>query len=291
MTARRKGNPWVKWYFADWASDPRLRLCSLAARGLWMEMLAVMDEARPRGHLIIEGHVPTDAQLAILAAAPAEQIPELIAELETWKAFSRTAKGVIYSRRMVRDEKMTKTARDNGKRGGNPTLSKTKEKSSADNPPDKPPDKGQLKPQKPEARSQIKKDADDTRASPGDLKAGLIVQAKAVHERCLEVLGVDGAWPGMLLHDQELRWLEAGCDPDLDVLPTVEAVWHRRKQDKTDPPHSMKYFTKAVIEARDERLAFNQAHTAERKDGEQDTKAESDEDEEAIQRVADRFRA
>ena len=43
--------PWMKFYPADWRADPALRMCSLAARGLWMEMLSIMHEADPRGSL------------------------------------------------------------------------------------------------------------------------------------------------------------------------------------------------------------------------------------------------
>lgn len=97
--------PWTKWYWADWRSDPRLRMCGLAARGLWAEMLALMHEAEPYGHLLISGRPPTDTQLAILAGAPESHIPALLVELGSAGVFSKTRSGVIYSRRMTRDEK------------------------------------------------------------------------------------------------------------------------------------------------------------------------------------------
>jgi len=115
-------SPWVKWYWADWRSDPRLRMCSLAARGLWAEMLALMHEASPHGHLLIAGRAPTDAQLAVLAGAPSDQIPDLLGELEAAGVFSRTREGVAYSRRMVRDAKKFAMERKHGAKGGNPKL-------------------------------------------------------------------------------------------------------------------------------------------------------------------------
>ncbi len=143
--------PWMKFYPSDWRADPRLRMCSLAARGLWMEMLALMHEAAPYGHLLISGISPTDAQLAVLAGAPSDQIPELLGELEAAGVFSRTRSGAIYSRRMTRDDKKSAQARKNGKNGGNPILC-----NSRDNPPPvNPQDNGGDKTQKPEARSQI----------------------------------------------------------------------------------------------------------------------------------------
>jgi len=143
--------PWMKFYPSDWRSDPALRICSLAARGLWIEMLGLMHEADPRGHLLIKSMAPTDAQLAVLVGTTPDQIPDLIGELESAAVFSRTQKGVIYSRRMTKDEKKSRTARKNGKNGGNPTLRNKTTNSVLDNQQDK----GQDKTQRPEARGHI----------------------------------------------------------------------------------------------------------------------------------------
>jgi len=147
--------PWMKFYPSDWRSDPRLRMCGLAARGLWMEMIALMHEATPYGHLLVSGKPPTDIQLAMLAGTSPDQIPALLGELEAAGVFSRTGKGVIYSRRMTRDDKRTRAARANGKLGGNPSLCKTNENPEPDKLRDIPPDK----PQSPEARSQTESNA------------------------------------------------------------------------------------------------------------------------------------
>ena len=42
--------PWLKFYPRDWRGDQALRLVSLHARGLWIELLCVMHEATPYGH-------------------------------------------------------------------------------------------------------------------------------------------------------------------------------------------------------------------------------------------------
>jgi len=47
--------PWLKFFPSDWRADPALRMCSLAARGLWIEMLCLMHEARPHGSLLVNG--------------------------------------------------------------------------------------------------------------------------------------------------------------------------------------------------------------------------------------------
>ena len=103
--------PWLKFYPSDWRSDPKLRMCGLAARGLWIEIIGLMHEAQPYGHLVVAGERPSDTQLAVLVGTAADQIPDLIGELESADVFSRNQEGVIYSRRLTRDEKRAKEGR------------------------------------------------------------------------------------------------------------------------------------------------------------------------------------
>ncbi|ANB33251.1 hypothetical protein M2324_003640 [Rhodovulum sulfidophilum] len=44
-------DPWLKFYTSDWRSDPGLRMCGLAARGLWVEMICLMHEATLEGDI------------------------------------------------------------------------------------------------------------------------------------------------------------------------------------------------------------------------------------------------
>lgn len=97
--------PSFQFYPADWRKDPALRACSLAARGLWVEMLALMHECEPYGHLRIGGSPVTDTtQVARLVGESPDVVATLLAELEQFAVFSRLDDGTIYSRRMVRDE-------------------------------------------------------------------------------------------------------------------------------------------------------------------------------------------
>lgn len=104
--------PWMKFYPADWQADELLGMCTLAARGLWIEMIGIMHKADPYGHLVVNGRPPTDTQLAALARCPPDQIPSLLDELENAGVFSRTRTRVIYSRRMTRDERRSKDGRN-----------------------------------------------------------------------------------------------------------------------------------------------------------------------------------
>ena len=109
-------------YPADWRKDPELRVCSIAARGLWIDMIALMHEGDPYGHLVVNGVAVSAVQLARLVGEPVAVVRRLLAELESHNVFSRNEIGVAFSRRMVADEHIRNVRAEAGKLGGNPTL-------------------------------------------------------------------------------------------------------------------------------------------------------------------------
>lgn len=146
--------PFLKFYTTDWRSDPRLRMCSASARGVWIEMICLMHEAKPYGHLLVSGQPPNEAQLASLTGIPSSELSDGIAELENMGVFSRTKEGVIYSRKLTTMKAKSAKARINGKKGGSPRLCKQTKKEGSLNLEDK----GQDKPQRLEARDQKEKE-------------------------------------------------------------------------------------------------------------------------------------
>ena len=94
---------WMKFWPQDWQSDPGLRSCSMAARGLWIECIAIMHRAEPYGHLSVNGVAPSAKRLAGMVGATEREVDRLLAELRDAGVFSTTPEGIIYSRRMVRD--------------------------------------------------------------------------------------------------------------------------------------------------------------------------------------------
>ena len=136
--------PWMKFYPSDWRSDPALRMCSIAARGLWAEMICIMHEANPYGHLVVNGVEVTVKQLASLSGCTLRECVNALAELESCGVFRRTETGLIFSLRMKRDKEKAEKDKQNGANGGNPALRGVN-----------PPVKGEDKAQKPEAIYQI----------------------------------------------------------------------------------------------------------------------------------------
>jgi hypothetical protein len=115
--------PWVKWHFDKWMSDPGLRTCCLAARGLWMELLCIMHNATPYGHLAVKMKPLSERDvMQFVGSSSVKEIKKLMRELEDAGVFSRTSEGVIYCRRMVRDNDNREKSRVNGRKGGNPVL-------------------------------------------------------------------------------------------------------------------------------------------------------------------------
>ncbi len=123
--------PAFQWYPGDWRRDTALESCSIEARGLWIEMLNLMHDGEPYGYLTAAG-VPIDARaLGNLTGVPPSKLSKILRELEQRKIFSRSDTGVIYSRRMVRDEGLRNRRAAGGKLGGNPALVAAKDNTEA----------------------------------------------------------------------------------------------------------------------------------------------------------------
>lgn len=140
--AREKRIPYIRFYTTDWRGDVPLRMCSFAARGLWIDLLTLMHESDRPGLLLIAGQAPSARQLAALLGGGEKEISKLLSELELSGIFSRDAEtGAILSRRMVRDREKAEADRENGRNGGNPNLKPT------DKPRGAGPDNGGVNPQ------------------------------------------------------------------------------------------------------------------------------------------------
>ena len=101
-----------------------------------MDFLALMHGATPYGHLAVDNL----AKLARQVGGTEDEVRRALAELIANGVCSVRPDGVIFSRRMVRDEERRLRNSTNGATGGNPALKR------AAKPPDKPSDKGEDNP-------------------------------------------------------------------------------------------------------------------------------------------------
>lgn len=109
MTAAHR---FMKFWPQDWQRDPALRMCSLEARALWLEMLCMAHDAEPYGHVAVSSRAATIAEMGVVAGCNPRRLPRLLAELEQNKVFDRTPEGIIFSRRMVRDFEVSQAGRE-----------------------------------------------------------------------------------------------------------------------------------------------------------------------------------
>ncbi|RIJ15977.1 hypothetical protein D1227_06300 [Henriciella mobilis] len=232
----------MKFYPSDWRSDPKLRLVSMAARGLWMEMICLMHEAEPYGELRVAGVPLKPAQLARQVGEPVEMVTAWLQELLEADVYSVRKNGVIFSRRMEKDENRRRKLRENGKKGGNPALRKQTENPPLDNQADKT--------QKPEARDQSKSSVESAREA---------VPADAIRDACLKAAGLTEAdlGPGTISPISIRNLVNAPENPadlDLDVIPAIQqcaATLAKRGQKITN----WSYCHDAIIRNRDARLS------------------------------------
>ena len=100
----KRSLPWLQFFPADWESDS-IAGCSLAAQGLWLRMLCVMHTSRSYGCLEIDrSPIPDELMFRRCGCVSVEEYRGLLTELFTAGVPSRRTDGVVYSRRMVRDQ-------------------------------------------------------------------------------------------------------------------------------------------------------------------------------------------
>lgn len=110
--------PAFQFYPADWRKDLELQSCRIGARGLWWELSCLMHEAEPYGHLTLNGVAMPDDKAARAVRVELREYKRLLAEIEDAGVSSRTAEGgILFSRRMVRDEHIRNERAAGGKDG------------------------------------------------------------------------------------------------------------------------------------------------------------------------------
>lgn len=268
--AREKRIPYIRFYTTDWRGDVPLRMCSFAARGLWIDLLTLMHESDRPGFLLIAGQAPSARQLAALLGGGEKEIGKLLSELERAGIFSVDAEtGAILSRRMVRDREKSEIDRENGRNGGNPSL-KAKDKP---NTPD--PDNGGVNPQakahgfttsslrkKFSTSSSVLNSATPEKSATGDDDAVAIIGQ--FDESRSAAFGADQArqWPNQTDHLTAKRLAEAGANPAFcrPVFDAVNAKLKAKGHKPRDRLSAMEGDVVSALEARAKPAAAPNGH-------------------------------
>lgn len=115
---REDDRPADLWFWSDWLSSIDVRSCSLAAQGLWANMLAIMSRSDRKGFLSINGKPMNSKELAKFVGDFTDKVEELLRELEYYSVYSRDEAGTIYNRRMARDAELSRKRAAAGRLGG-----------------------------------------------------------------------------------------------------------------------------------------------------------------------------
>jgi hypothetical protein len=145
-------NPWSKFFWNDWENDPALRLCSFAAQGFWMRLLCIAAKSNPTGFVAVAGRPCSSTDIARLSGASEQEVESLLGELSRNGVFSRDAKGRIYSRRMVRDNRQRQKLAQIGAKGGQASFLNNKGIFARAEQDAEQPSEQAAEPQKPESR-------------------------------------------------------------------------------------------------------------------------------------------
>lgn len=125
-------NPSTTFYFNDWEDDKKLKLCSLAAQGLWMRLLCIAARSPERGVVQIEGlnsGLPEGlAHIALAVGRPPEEIAPLIDELISSGTADRDRKRRLVNRRMIAAAALSGKRAEVGRLGADVTNGKRERK-------------------------------------------------------------------------------------------------------------------------------------------------------------------
>lgn len=117
--AERRKRPASQFYWGDWLRSTDVRSLSIGARGLWIDLMCLMHEGEPYGHLAVAGKPLACEKAARMTGVSLGQFKKLLAEIEEAGVSSRTPPGFLYSRRMVKDEAIRNARAEGGKASAN----------------------------------------------------------------------------------------------------------------------------------------------------------------------------
>jgi hypothetical protein len=118
--------PSFQFYPNDWICHLELQSCSLAAQGLWINLMCRMHKSSVYGKLLLEqngNQIPITAEkLAGLVGKTWEEIQPLVNELVSLKVMKvESGTGIFFCSRMVKDEDLRNKRAAAGKLGGETT--------------------------------------------------------------------------------------------------------------------------------------------------------------------------
>lgn len=116
--------PAIQFYPGDWKRDIGVQSLSLHDRMVWFELLMLMHDSEKRGYLLLNGKPMSSASIARNIGISVEDFDVSMRNIVEAGVSSIDDNGVLFSRRIVRDEHIRQVRREAGKKGGNPALTR-----------------------------------------------------------------------------------------------------------------------------------------------------------------------
>jgi hypothetical protein len=114
--------PAFQFYPQDWRKDIGVQSLSFHDRGIWFELLCIMHESEVRGMLVHNGRAMGEETLSRLIGTDLKTLRKTLKTLLEIGVASKDENGVIFNRRMIRDDAIIQKRRASGRLGGNPNL-------------------------------------------------------------------------------------------------------------------------------------------------------------------------
>jgi hypothetical protein len=183
-----------------------------------------MHEARPYGHLVLNGNPVEGDALARMTGVPVDEVSALLAELRQAGVLSMTSKGVVFSRRMTKDHARAQK----GRKAANKRWSQASDGVEQSDEPNGLPNRNPTT-QKPEARDQIDKLPAQCRTIGRELDAApppSTAEIPRLPDTWLgdlsKAAGIRGnPHPGLANPAVVIGWLQAGFDWRRDILAGI----------------------------------------------------------------------
>lgn len=110
--------PYMQFYPGDWWREGGLRALDIADRGMWFEMLLTMHESPQRGRMVLpDGQPIPEDSVARMIGLDTPRYREGLDRLIKFGVAAVDSDGVVFCRRMVRDEEKRLKDEENGMKG------------------------------------------------------------------------------------------------------------------------------------------------------------------------------
>lgn len=118
MSQKKDDLPAMPFYVGDWLKAPDIRALSPSAKGIWIDMLCFMWESKERGVLKFGNKIVDRDMLARMLGFARVLLDPLLDELLELGIYSIREDGAIFSRRMIKDQKIREIRSISGQKGG-----------------------------------------------------------------------------------------------------------------------------------------------------------------------------